>query len=121
MNFASVVKKLNEEDISKFQKNKEVTKPVEEDDEPKPEDFFKDFEEEFDNKYNLNIFDIYFDTKEEINRELINIKINHDDIYNIIFKYSKESNKLKHQVEKYNNKVVEDFMEEEKENDNSDY
>ena len=81
MSWSTIVKNLKDEDLDNF-KNFNNKKIEEEkvDYEPKPEDFFKNFEDEFDDKYNLTIFDIYYDIKKIIEENNYNLKIDFDDI-----------------------------------------
>ena len=120
--WSNIVKKLNDDDLenlTKYKNNK--IEVIEEDNELKPEDCFKNFEEEFDNKYNLKIFDIYYDLKEIIKENDYNYKINFDSIYDIIMKYSKESKKLISHIKNYNNEIVEEFKNEELNIEDSDF
>ena len=122
MSWSSIVKNLKDEDLDNFKNFN--NKKIEEDEvdcEPKPEDFFKNFEDEFDNKYNLTIFDIYYDIKKIIEENNYNYKIDFDDIYDIIYKYSKESKKLNNHVKDHNNNIVEEFNNEELNNEDSDF
>ena len=122
MSWSSIVKNLKDEDLDNFKNfNNKKIEEDEVDNEPKPEDFFKNFEDEFDNKYNLKIFDIYYDLKTIIQENNYNYKIDFDYIYDIIVKYSKESKKLDNHIKYYNNSIIEEFKNDELNNEDSDF
>lgn len=95
---------------------KDIKNNEEKEEEIKPEDFFKNFDEEFEDHYFDTIHKIFFDLKDYFKNDKKIQNINYFDLYNLIKNHSKNSKKLMSSIEKHNLTIVEDFKNEELEN-----